>query len=517
MANIKAGTAYIDVKLGSIEDLKRQMKEKLEEAGGDSGSSSGEKFSEKFSEKVTKTTSTKMKTKITEEFKKTGERASDNFTKSFSERVGRSAAILRGNAIAFLLPAFIAAGPFIGGALGGAIIAGLPLAAIAGGIALISKDPLLNTVALSFWDKFKIEGAKAAGVLLQPVLDSFKLLEKRLPEIMKPLQGMFLNSANLVVPLTNTLINFLLPVLEGINVAILKGKPIFDVFLKGLERLGVVIGDFFKKLVEDPEAIEGMADALDDLFGIIVLVVKWFGNFIVSAAKAYAQFKDAWGGIKDWFSGTIVPSLKRAWEQLKDVFGAIGDFFAWWWKNFTDKSKYGSTAVKNAINTMKTNISNTLSNIVSTFKTFPEKVVNTLTTLGSRLYTAGKNAMQGFLNGLGDMAGAVIGKAKSIANQVISTITGALKIGSPSKVMDQIGQWTMEGFVNGMDKMSATVANYMPAPIQNVANFGSVSSPQMDRGMGSGVTVNNTVYGDVDPWRQAEDMYFVLSSRGGVA
>jgi phage-related protein len=260
-----------------------------------------------------------------------------------------------------------------------------------------------------------------------------------------------------------------------------------------------------------------MADALDDLFGIIVLVVKWFGNFIVSAAKAYAQFKDAWGGIKDWFSGTIVPSLKRAWEQLKDVFGAIGDFFSWWWKRFTDKSTIGSDLVKNAISTMKTNISAILSSIVSTFTTFPGKVVSTLSSLGSRLYTAGANAMKGFLNGLGDMAGAVIGKAKSIADQVISTISGALRIGSPSKVMEQIGQWTMEGFVNGMDKMSATVANYMPAPIQNISNFGSIQNPQMDKGMGSGVTVNNTVYGDVDPWRQAEDMYFVLTSRGGVA
>lgn len=517
MANIKAGTAYIDVKLGSIEKLKQDLKREMEDAGGDSGSTSGQKFSEKFSENVKKTTTTKVREEVTREFKKTGESASDNFTKSFSERVGRSAAILRGNAIAFLLPAFIAAGPFIGAAFGGSLIAALPLAAIAGGIALISKDPQLNTVAKSFWDKFQTEGAKQASVLLQPLLASFQLLDKRLPEIMKPLQGMFLGSSQLIIPLTNSLINFLLPVLEGINVAIQKGRPIFDVFLKGLERLGVVIGDFFKKLVEDPEAVEGMADALDDLFGILVLVVKWFGNFIVSAAKAYAQFKDAWGGIKDWFSGTIVPSLKRAWEQLKEVFSAIGDFFSWWWKRFTDKSTIGSGVVKNAINTLKTSISATLGNIVSTFKTFPDKVVNTLQTLGSRLYTAGYNAMRGFLNGLGDMAGAVIGKAKDIANTVINTIGAALKLGSPSKVMEQIGKWTMEGFVNGMEKMTPAIANYMPAPIQNVANFGSVASPQMDRGMGSGVTVNNTVYGDVDPWRQAEDMYFVLTSRGGVA
>jgi hypothetical protein len=517
MANIKAGTAYIDVKLGSVEDLKAKLKEKMEEAGGDSGSSAGEKFSEKFSEEVTKTTTTKVKKKVSEEFKKTGDDAASNFTKSFSERVGRSAAILRGNAIAFLLPAFVAAGPFIGAALGGAILAGLPLAAIAGGIALISKDPVLNTVALEFWDKFKIQGASAAIVLLQPVVDAFKLLEKRLPEIMKPLHGMFLGSAGLILPLTNALINFLLPVLEGINVAIQKGKPVFDVFLKGLERLGVVIGDFFKKLVSDPEAIEGMADALDDLFGIIVLVVKWFGNFILSASKAYAQFKDAWGGIKSWFTGTIVPSLTRAWEQLKDVFSAIGDFFKWWWDRFTGDNHFGWDQVKGAFTKAKAFIGTTLSSIVTTFGSIPGKVVNALSSLGSRLYSAGVNAMKGFLGGLGDMAGAVLGKARSIADQVISTISSALRIGSPSKVMEQIGKWTMEGFVNGMDAMTPAIANSMPAPIQNVSNFGSPASPQMDRSPGAGITVNNTVYGDVDPWRQAEDMYFVLTARGGIA
>ena len=80
------------------------------------------------------------------------------------------------------------------------------------------------------------------------------------------------------------------------------------------------------KITSDPEAIEGMTDALEDLIGVLVLVIQWFGNFIVSASRAYAQFKDAWGSIKSWFAGTIVPSLQRSAQQAVAVWGVFNRF-----------------------------------------------------------------------------------------------------------------------------------------------------------------------------------------------
>ncbi len=525
IANIKAGTVYVDVKLGSVENLKRDLKKEMEDAGHESGRNSGESFSEEFTETIHKRVKTKVKETFEEEVGKrsgrdSGEKYTDNFQKSFSERVGRTAAIMRGNLLAALLPVLVAAGPFIGGALGGAIIAALPLAAMAGGIALVAKDPQIKAAGTKLGQELMKGLQGAAQVLIQPVLSAIDLIRKRFPELLKPIQGMFLAVSQFIMPLANTLVNVLLSVLNGMNTAVQKSKPIFDVFLKGLERLGVVLGDFFKKLASDPEAIEGMADALDDLFGVLVLVIKWFGNFIISASRAYAQFKDAWGGIKSWFTGTIVPSLSRAWDQLKAALGAVGKFFADWWDKLRKRQAIGIVDWGNAGKQLYSTAKQIVSNLTATLSALPDKIVGYFKNLGTRLYTAGRNAMQGFLKGIADMAEAILAKAQGIANNVISTITSALKIGSPSKVMEQIGQWTIQGFVNGMDKMNPVVNAYLPEPIQRITNdFGSPGAPQMDMsGGGAAISIGTYVANDnMDPWRQAEDWYFMVTARGGIA
>ena len=42
MANIRAGTAYIDVKLGAIDDFKNKLKDEVEKAGRDAGKKLGD-------------------------------------------------------------------------------------------------------------------------------------------------------------------------------------------------------------------------------------------------------------------------------------------------------------------------------------------------------------------------------------------------------------------------------------------------------------------------------------------
>lgn len=72
---------------------------------------------------------------------------------------------------------------------------------------------------------------------------------------------------------------------------------------------------------------------------------------------------------------------------------------------------------------------------------------------GINLYDCGTNAMQGFVDGLSAMRGAVMGVASEIANSVKTTINSALDIHSPSRVMEASGEFTGEGFVNGIMKM----------------------------------------------------------------
>ncbi|WP_419154940.1 phage tail tape measure protein [Weissella minor] len=78
---------------------------------------------------------------------------------------------------------------------------------------------------------------------------------------------------------------------------------------------------------------------------------------------------------------------------------------------------------------------------------------------GFSLFNDGYNMMMGFANGIASMAGHVMNVASSIANAAVRTIKSALSIHSPSRVMKEIGVYTGEGLVIGMQNMINPVAS----------------------------------------------------------
>ncbi|MDT2429129.1 tape measure protein [Enterococcus avium] len=75
------------------------------------------------------------------------------------------------------------------------------------------------------------------------------------------------------------------------------------------------------------------------------------------------------------------------------------------------------------------------------------------------MMSAGKDLVSGFIQGIGDMIGGVVDKASELASSAVDTVKSFLNIGSPSKVLRQIGKWTGEGFVIGMASMVKDVEN----------------------------------------------------------
>lgn len=69
----------------------------------------------------------------------------------------------------------------------------------------------------------------------------------------------------------------------------------------------------------------------------------------------------------------------------------------------------------------------------------------------------GKNVMNGILNGLGAKMGELKKKIKSIGDSISSGLSKVLKIGSPSKVTYQIGKYTDQGMINGLDSLQPKI------------------------------------------------------------
>ncbi len=88
----------------------------------------------------------------------------------------------------------------------------------------------------------------------------------------------------------------------------------------------------------------------------------------------------------------------------------------------------------------------------------------------SQMNSIGVNIGAGLRSGLASQRGSIIATANSIANSVASTMRKALDIHSPSRVMKQIGVYTMEGYDIGMNAEYQQVRKNIDSNMKDIAN-----------------------------------------------
>lgn len=76
----------------------------------------------------------------------------------------------------------------------------------------------------------------------------------------------------------------------------------------------------------------------------------------------------------------------------------------------------------------------------------------------SWLYDAGRNVVQGLINGIASMVADAINIGKRMVNDIIKGIKDGFKFGSPSKVMRDIGVGVVQSYVLGVDDESVRAA-----------------------------------------------------------
>ena len=91
------------------------------------------------------------------------------------------------------------------------------------------------------------------------------------------------------------------------------------------------------------------------------------------------------------------------------------------------------------------------------FSTLPPNIVSKLASLAGKLFTVGVDALQGLLNGFIHMGPTILGWVGSFVSSIPGTFMKLLHMGSPSKVMAQIGRWTMQGLLNGLTSTQGQV------------------------------------------------------------
>jgi phage-related protein len=212
--------------------------------------------------------------------------------------------------------------------------------------------------------------------------------------------------------------------------------------------------------------------------GIAIQAVIALGLIIY---KNWDQIKawtiKAWSATSQWVSDSWGKMVSWTKEKASNIASTARDKF----NQAKDAIQSAMTNAKNKVTTTLQNIKSTftskMTNIVSTVKSKFSDMVNAVRgkmsdvkskvtdginrvksyLSGINLFSMGADMIRGLINGIGSMAGALVSKAKGVVGSAIQGAKNLLRIGSPSKVFHQFGQWTGEGFANGMDKMKKVV------------------------------------------------------------
>lgn len=92
--------------------------------------------------------------------------------------------------------------------------------------------------------------------------------------------------------------------------------------------------------------------------------------------------------------------------------------------------------------------------------------------VGAVLYQAGIDSAKGLIKGLQSQEKALQAQAQKIADTITQTVKRTLKIKSPSRVMDGLGQWTGLGFAGGLEATQPIVASAAEALFRVPDSFG---------------------------------------------
>ncbi|WP_406622228.1 phage tail tape measure protein [Bacillus sp. PPSBB_2] len=136
------------------------------------------------------------------------------------------------------------------------------------------------------------------------------------------------------------------------------------------------------------------------------------------------KMKETWSGITKWWEETKTSADNKV-EEIKNTVS----------RKFEEQKK----AVKDKMSEIKHDIEEKWNTVEKFFSTI-------------NLRSIGKSIIEGLEKGLDDATGGLYSKAKSIAGEIKKTISGALEINSPSKVMIPVGSAVPEGVGVGMDK-----------------------------------------------------------------
>lgn len=219
-------------------------------------------------------------------------------------------------------------------------------------------------------------------------------------------------------------------------------KPIWST-LKAIGRFFASVFHFVVKVVG--QKLSDMRETISRVLGAVKAVWSKVFGFV----KGFAS--RVWGDIKRIFSTafsfirTLIRTQVQIWIGIWKLLMKIKDFIFDLWQRVGE-------IVRNAFGKVIEFIREKIAAWIGFFADLGGKVLDKVKDFGTLLFDSGKAIVQGLIDGIENMAGALWDKITSMGDGIKDKFKSILGINSPSKVFMAYGEGTVEGFVKGVGK-----------------------------------------------------------------
>lgn len=241
--------------------------------------------------------------------------------------------------------------------------------------------------------------------------------------------------------------------------------------------LGVLMG-IFMALSPIMTVLQVLAGALGVSVGAIaapvLIVIGVIAALIAIGVALYknwdeikAKCTEIWNSIKEFFSETwtkikttflsslesIKSYINEKWTYIKDltsnIWGGIKEVFSNILANILNVTIGKFNDIRESISSKMYEVKSSISNIWDSVMNFFR---------GINLFSIGTNIIQGLINGVKNMASSLVNSVKGVVDGAIEGAKNLLGIHSPSRVFMEFGEYSGEGFINGIVSMKNAVA-----------------------------------------------------------
>lgn len=220
-------------------------------------------------------------------------------------------------------------------------------------------------------------------------------------------------------------------------------------------------------------AIEAGANLIN---GLAEGVMAYGGKLIDTALAAGKAF---WQSICDFF-GIQSPSTLMAEVGRNIVQGLINGIGELLGSLATKASEIGTSVI--------TGMGDFASKMATKATEAKDKFIEKLNAIKDDAIESGRNAIQGFLDGIGEKIADIATKAQEMATSLIDSVKSFLGIESPSTVMADIGRNVVQGLIDGigelLDDLGAKAVEIGTAIVNGVGGFVGGLAAKAKEGLG---------------------------------